>query len=461
MSLLTISTTHQPATDLGYLLHKHPDRSQIFKLSFGRVHVYYPQAQAGCCTVAMLLDINPVELVRTYRGAGGPRLLEHYVNDRPYVASSFLSVAIAQVFGSALAGRCAQRQDLADTPLPLEAKLAVLPCRGGEALLRRLFQPLGYSLELVRHPLPGMENDSPYYSVTLKGVLRLQDLLRHLYVLIPVLDREKHYWVGDDEVDKLLRHGEDWLAAHPERDVIARRYLKYKSSLTRMAIQRLTDEQAEEGAETDTEAILEAPLSLNEQRMQAVLAVLKTHRVRRVVDMGCGEGRLLQRLLKEPGLDEIIGLDVSSRSLEIAAQRLKLDRLPERQRQRIRLLHGSLTYRDARIQNADAITVVEVIEHLEPDRLDAFAKALFAYARPGLVVMTTPNVEYNAKFTGMAPGQLRHRDHRFEWNRRQFREWAEKIGGEFAYEVTFQSIGEEDAELGAPTQMAVFNLQGG
>ncbi len=457
MSLLMISTRYQPATDLGYLLHKHPDRNQVFELSCGRAQVYYPAAGADVCTAALLLDINPVELVRAYRGVGGPRLLAHYVNDRPYVASSFLSVAIAQVFGSALAGRCAQRPDLVDTPIPLEATLAALPCRGGEALLQRLFEPLGYSLDLVRHSLPGMESDSPYYSVTLKGVLRLQDLLRHLYVLIPVLDREKHYWVGDDEVDKLLRHGEDWLADHPERDLIARRYLKDKSSLTRMAIRRLTDESAEEAAETDTEAVLEAPLSLNEQRMQTVLAVLKTHQIRQVVDMGCGEGRLLGRLLKEPDFDEIIGLDVSSRSLEIAAQRLKLDRLSERQRQRIRLLHGSLIYRDSRIQNFAAATVVEVIEHLDLDRLDAFAKALFGYAKPGLIVMTTPNAEYNVKFAGMAPGQLRHRDHRFEWSRQQFQDWATKIGEQFAYAVTFQSIGEDDAQLGAPTQMAVFS----
>src|SRR5262245_42602603 len=229
--LLTITTTHPPATDLGYLLHKNPNGSQSFDLSFGRAHVFYPEAGPDRCTAALLLDVDPVGLVRNRRGpAGEGHLLEPYVNDRPYVASSFLCVAIAQVFGTALAGRSKDRPDLAERPLPLEARLAVLPCRGGEGFLRRLFEPLGYTVTAQRHPLDeafAAWGESPYFTIGLQARCRLADLLSHLYVLVPVLDNDKHYWVNDAEVDKLLRHGEGWLATHPERDQIANRYLKY------------------------------------------------------------------------------------------------------------------------------------------------------------------------------------------------------------------------------------------
>src|SRR5437016_8007840 len=142
---LTVTTTgsaSSPATDLGFLLHKNPARIQSFDLSFGRAHVFYPEADAERCTAALLLDVDPIGLVRR----AGEAALAQYVSDRPYVASSFLSVAIGQVYGSALAGRSRERPELAERSLPLQARLAVLPCRGGEALLRRLFEPLGYAV---------------------------------------------------------------------------------------------------------------------------------------------------------------------------------------------------------------------------------------------------------------------------------------------------------------------------
>lgn len=241
--LLTISTTHRPATDLGYLLHKNPSRPQSFKLSFGTAHVVYPEASDDRCTAALILDLDPIGLVRGRRGLEGEGgLLMQYVNDRPYVASSFLSVAISQVFRSALAGRSKDREALTQAELPLEAGLAVVPCRGGESFLRRLFEPLGYEVAANAEPLDPTVPDwgaSRYYTVQLRAQKRLADLLTHLYVLVPVLDDEKHYWVGDDEVEKLVRHGEGWLSTHPERDVIAARYLKHRHSLVRDAIARL------------------------------------------------------------------------------------------------------------------------------------------------------------------------------------------------------------------------------
>lgn len=237
--LLTIRTTHEPATDLGYLLHKNPSRVQSFEQSFGRAHVFYPEATASGCTVALLLEVDPVGIVRRkHRPSGEGGFLDQYVNDRPYVASSFLSVAISDVFGTAMAGRSKERPVLADTPIPLVARISVVPSKGGERFLRRLFEPLGYTTSVVQHPLDDRDPSVPsrYFTIEVSGTKRVAELLTHLYVLIPVLDDQKHYWVGDDEVEKLIKHGEGWLTNHPDRDTIARRYLRHRRSLVDDAI---------------------------------------------------------------------------------------------------------------------------------------------------------------------------------------------------------------------------------
>ena len=463
--LLTITYKGNPATDLGYLLHKSPSRVHSFEQVFGKALVFYPEKSAERCTAALLLEIDPIGLVRNRRGPSGEaHMLEQYVNDRSYAASSFLSVAIARTFGTAITGRSKERQELAETPLPLEARIAVLPCRGGENLLRRLFEPLAYEVTALRHPLDTKFpewGESPYFTVTLKATVRLSDLLTHLYVLVPVIDDDKHYWVGDAEVEKLLRHGEGWLRDHPERELITNRYLKHQKRLAREALTRLIGEEepeAEELAEIHTreEEAIEKPISLAEQRMGAVMAALRSAGAKRVLDLGCGEGRLLRELLKDKTFAEIVGLDVSHRVLEIAAQRLHLDNLPTMQKERIRLLHGSLTYRDARLAGYDAATVVEVIEHQDAPRLAAFERVLFEFAHPQTVVVTTPNVEYNVKFETLPAGKMRHKDHRFEWTRAEFQSWATSMATRFGYSVRFLPVGPEDQTVGSPTQMGIF-----
>jgi 3' terminal RNA ribose 2'-O-methyltransferase Hen1 len=466
--LLTISYTGRPATDLGYLLHKSPFRVHSFEQVFGKTHVFYPETAPERCSVALALDIDSIGLVRNRRGPSGEaHVLEEYVNDRPYAASSFLSVAIARTFGTALTGKSKVRQELADTPLPLETRITVLPCRGGEVLLRRLFEPLGYEVTAKRHSLDEKFpewGESPYFTVTLKGTIRLSDLLTHLYVLIPVLDDDKHYWVGDAEVEKLLRHGEGWLREHPERELITNRYLKHQKRLAREALSRLIGEEepaADEMAETHAreEEAIEKPISLAEQRMVAVMAALRGRGAKRVLDLGCGEGRLLRELLKDKDFGEIVGMDVSHRALEIASRKLRLEDLPTIQKERIRLMHGSLMYRDKRLAGYDAATVVEVIEHQDAPRLAAFERVLFEFARPQTVVLTTPNVEYNVKFETLPAGKMRHKDHRFEWTRAEFQFWANAIAARFGYSTRFLPIGPEDSIVGSPTQMGIFTRQ--
>ena len=469
--LLTVTTTHPPATDLGYLLHKHPARLHSRRQSWGTAHVFYPQADADRCTAALYVDVDPVGLVRDRKGPGGTSgLLDQYVNDRPYAASSLLSAAIAETFGSALNGQAAERPELAQQPIPLEFELPVLPCRGGEPLLRALFAPLGYQVEARRLPLdPRLPawGDSAYFHVKLCITATLQAALGHLYVLIPVLDDHKHYWVGEDEVNKLLKRGESWLGTHPAADLIVRRYLKHQRSLAGLALDRLMeddpeDDPGEDATPADTtrgderEQGLERTISLNERRLAAVAGAVQALQAGSVIDLGCGEGRLLKPLLALPSVSRLTGVDVSHRALEIARERLRVDELPAALQHKLTLLHGSLTYRDARFAGHDLATVVEVIEHLDAARLGTFARVLFECARPRAIVMTTPNREYNALFPRLPAGQLRHPDHRFEWTRAEFQAWAGEQAQRHGYEVRFEPIGDADAAVGAPTQMAVF-----
>lgn len=459
---LKITTTHSPATDLGYLLSKHPDRHQEFELAFGRAHVFYPEASAQRCCVALVLDVDPVGLVRGRGEGDGP--LTQYVNDRPYTASSFLAVAIAQVLGSAMAGSSKARPELAAAALPLEAEVPVLRCRAGAGKVRACFEPLGYAVEL--QPLPLDEcfpdwGESRYFRLQLRATVRLCELLQHLYVLLPALDGDKHYYVGRDEVQKLADKGGDWLAVHPERDWILANYLKRQRSLVREALGKLLAEPEEEveAGEREKEVgeqQLERALSLNERRMAAVEDVLLHSGAGSVLDVGCGEGRLLGRLLEQRQFRSILGIDVSAVSLERAAERLKLDRLAPMQRARIDLQQGSLTYRDARMEGFDAACAIEVIEHIDASRLGAFERTLFEFAKPQMVVVTTPNAEYNVRFPSLAAGAMRHRDHRFEWTRAEFQQWAQGVCERHGYTVEFAPIGDVDPELGPPTQMGVF-----
>ncbi|MFG3698757.1 3' terminal RNA ribose 2'-O-methyltransferase Hen1 [Micromonospora sp. NPDC047620] len=468
--LLTLTTTHRPATDLGHLLVKHPDRAHSFDVPVGTAHVFYPEAGEQRCTAALLLDVDPLRLAGA-RGKGRSRqqaappegfTLGRYVNDRPYAASSLLSSALSKVYRSALRGESRERPELARTPIPLEVRVPVLRCRGGADVAARMFGPLGWAVTATpipldeRHPEWG---DSRYVDLTLTGTLRVADALNHLYVLLPVLDDAKHYWVAPDEVDKLLRAGDGWLAGHPERGMITRRYLAHRRALAglalaRLAEQRLTDEPAAAEPDTVDEPTLRQP-TLAARRREAVLAALVESGASRVLDLGCGGGALLAALVGDRRFTEIVGTDVSSHALTLAARRLRLDRLPERQRDRVRLWQSALTYRDDRLRGYDAAVLMEVIEHVDPPRLPALEDAVLGHARPATVVVTTPNVEYNVRYDGLPAGRFRHADHRFEWTRAEFAAWVDRVAATYGYSAAIGGVGDDDPEVGAPTQLAV------
>ncbi|MEM6355146.1 MAG: 3' terminal RNA ribose 2'-O-methyltransferase Hen1 [Pseudomonadota bacterium] len=457
ISLLASNDRDFSARDLGFLLHKHPEHVHERSTSAGTATIFFPEVGDGRTTVLLHLDVDPIGLVRgKSRQADG--LLDQYVNDRPYVANSFLSVALGRSFGQSLSGKSKERQDLADRALPLEARVVPVAVAGGAGVVREVFEPLGYTVDVGTIDASGPRE---IVDLRLAGTVRLSALLNHLYVLVPVLDNAKHWWIDREEIEKLLAKGEGWLADHPARELITRRALKHRRALVHQALERLSESVAEEG-EDDTaagpepEEVLEKPIRLHDLRLDTVVAALKLAGASTVLDLGCGEGKLIRRLVKERWVERVLGVDASVRTLEIAARRLRLETAGERMRERVGLQMGSLTYGDRRWQGFDAATIVEVIEHLEPSRLSALELSLFGSAAPRLVIVTTPNREYNALFEGMEEGARRHPDHRFEWTRTEFESWGSRVAEAHGYVVAFEPIGPLDETRGAPSQMAVF-----
>lgn len=459
--LFTVTYEGKNTQNLGYLLFKHPDRAQQFPLSYGKAYVFYPEVSDARTTAALLLDIDPLDLARGKVGSTEGGLFD-YVNDRPYASTSFMSSAIVRVFGTAMSGRCDQMPELADSPLHLTATLSALKDNRDAELAKQLFVPLGYTVSASRTQLDEKFpewGDSPYIDLTVSGNVRLCDLLNHIYVLIPVFDTQKHYYMAEDEIEKLLSHGEGWLADHPYKEKITRRYFAQKRSYARRAMDQLISDLPETELEEAAEE-KEIRTPLNTQRMETVRDAVLASGAASVIDLGCGECRLTSLLLNEPQIKRITACDVSVRELEKAAQKLHLDRTTEYRRNKLTLMQASLTYMDKRFSGFDCACIIEVIEHIEPMRIPAMERVVFEFAAPHTVIVTTPNREYNAKYEKMQENALRHGDHRFEWTREEFAAWTKHICETFGYTCELRGIGDTDPELGTPTQMGVFTKHG-
>ena len=471
---VSLSTTTAPVEDLTFLLHKHPARAHTRKLSVGAVSVVCTELTDERCTVALALEVDPIGLLRGQGAAMESFTLGQYVNDRPYVASSLLTGAIRGVYGTALAGNCEARPDKVAEPLDLEVHLPTVACADGAQLIRRLFEPLGWTVSASALPLdPEVPEwgDSEIFDVTLAGSAVLQVALQQLTILLPVLDDAKHYWVDQTENDKLLRHGGEWLAAHPERGLILRRFLRHQRDLI-AAVDEGNEADgvgAQAACDPDGAAQTDARRpSLARERRDAVHAELTRLGAASVLDMGCGQGALLAPLARDPRITRLVGADVSARALAQAARRLGLDGAsdgaadgaPEAIREKVGLIQSSLTYRDDTLRGFDAMVLMEVIEHLDPERVPVLEQTVFAEARPSHVIVTTPNIEYNAAYPGLAPGELRNHDHRFEWTRAEFAAWADRVALAHGYSVVLAGIGPTVDGLGSATQMATFTRGG-
>ena len=462
--LLTITYEGTNTQELGYLLHKNPERAQQFELSYGKAYVFYPEVSDTRTTAALLLDIDSLDLARGKIGSRDGGLFD-YVNDRPYASTSFMSTAVVRIFGTAMNGKCDKNQKLADTPLKLTACLYSLKDNGDTELAKEMFEPLGYTVTAQRTKLDDSFPEwgiSPYIDLTISGTVKLSELLNHIYVLIPVFDKQKHYYISEDEIQKLLDHGEGWLAEHPYREKITRRYFTARKSYARKALDILLSDEIINDDNTDdtenTETEIRTPL--NTQRMETVKNAVLASGASSVIDLGCGECRLTSLLLNEQQIKKVTACDVSVSELEKAAQRLHLDRMQPYRKNKLTLMQASLTYRDKRFEGYDCACVIEVIEHIEPLRISAFERAVFEFAAPKTVILTTPNREYNANYEHMQENTLRHGDHRFEWSREEFKTWTEHICETFGYTCEISGIGDTDEKLGTPTQMGVFTKNG-
>ena len=461
--LLTITYEGEHTQELGYLLHKNPERAQQFELSYGKAYVFYPEVSDERTTAALLLDIDPLDLARGKVGSKDGGLFD-YVNDRPYASTSFMSTAIVRIFGTAMSGRCDKRQALADTPLKLTATIYSLKDNGDTELANEMFGPLGYEVKTERTKLDDSFPEwgiSPYIDLTISGTVKLSELLNHIYVLIPVFDKQKHYYIAEDEIQKLLGHGEGWLADHPYKEKITHRYFTARKSYARKALDiLLADEIMDENSDDAENEEKKTRTPLNTQRLETVKNAVLASGASSVIDLGCGECRLTALLLNEPQIKKVTACDVSVAALEKAAQRLRLDRMQPYRKNKLTLMQASLTYRDKRFEGYDCACVVEVIEHIEPMRIPTFERVVFAFAAPKTVILTTPNKEYNVNYAYMEENALRHGDHRFEWTREEFRTWTEHICEAFGYTCEISGIGDIDEKYGTPTQMGVFTKNG-
>lgn len=436
-----------PATDLGFLLHKHPDRVQRFATTQGEATVFYPVAAADRCRVVLHVDGSGAR-VDTHTD------VDRYVNTIPYAASTRLVVAMGKVFGDAIAGRCPSRAELVDHAWDMTVSIPAVPVRA-ELRPEDVFGPLGWSVTARAEPLmPADWGDSDFATLTLSGRFTVRDSLRHIAVALPALAGDKHYFVDDDEVDKLLRLGDGWLAEHPRRDAIVRGYLKHLGGLTTEALSRLgSDRVAPESAEDETRAVEadrrspDTRRTLADERIATVAEIIRGTQARSVLDVGCGEGRLLAALSADSTVTRLAGVDVSTDELRTAAGRLE-------RRRGIELWQSSLLYTDERCRGFDVVVLMEVIEHIDPGRLPVAVDSVFDTMQPGAVIVTTPNAEYNPVY-GLDNG-FRHPDHRFEFTRDEFESWCGRVAADYSYEVTLSGIGQVVDGVGTPTQSAVF-----
>jgi 3' terminal RNA ribose 2'-O-methyltransferase Hen1 len=471
--MLSIACKNLSEEELGFLLHKNPARVHPLDLSFGKVYVFFDEPPEGHqAQVCLLVDVDPLAMVQGRGGLGHQDAL--YVNDRPYVASSLLASAVTKVFGTALSGRCKERPELVDREIEWTFAMPFVARGSMLNALFHLFEPLGYEFD------PDLLNydSSVDYATSARPILTriavrttLSEALSHLVVLIPVLDGENHRWVDDGDLVPFVRRVESWLPDHPYGMYILRRALKYQTSLVKAfterfpaitgSMARLPQLEANVWDDATVEAAGCQPLSLNSQRFSAVEAVVSALSPSSIVDLGCGDGSLVSQLVKQTSIQKLVGMDVNPLVLSRARARLEHLSLTKAQTEKIQFIHGSLAYRDPRVKGFDLALLIEVIEHIDAERLETLEHQVFDYGQYSTVVVTTPNREFNDLYVGMEKGKMRHSDHRFEWTRQEFLNWAKRIGDAFGYNYEISEIGAGNPAVGSPTQMAVFSKKAG
>ena len=441
---LTIQATGDNAKVMSHLLSKNPanlyERNQKGHL----VRFFYSKFTDQEVEATIFVTPDPIELVQSNSNSYD---ITHYINDREFAVSSIFCSLIRSALGTALNGQPKEQyMEWVDHPFSLQFEFGPVVSTLTDQQLAELFEPLGFALAITRQEIDysiRMKDESSARYLTLRGTKTLHESLRQLFVLIPVLDNYKHYYIDEKEIEKLERYGEGWLENHPLRDFIYRKSLRFKELYSQVESQKPAGEPE----------VQVKKARLNELRYEKIAETVSQLKPESVVDFGSGEGKLSERLGLIAGVREILAVEPSQSAAVKAAARFHKAQENEHFTMP-KTLWGSLFYFDERLQGKDAIILCEVIEHIDEDRLPKAMDTILHAYRPGALIITTPNREYNDVYE--MEERFRHTDHRFEWTRAEFQQWCLERNNQEFYGLQFEGIGEEHDLQGHPTQMCIF-----
>lgn len=441
---LTIKAAGENVQVLSHLLAKNPNNVYERTQKDHAVRLFFSTFTDKQVEMTVFVTPDPLALINHSSGAYD---ITHYINDREFATSSIFTSLIRPALSTALNGKPKEEYlKWVGHLFPFVFCFGPVATELSEQEIRELFEPLGYDVGIefgeINYSFHIKEKSSACY-ITLTGMTSLQKGLQQLFILIPVLDNYKHYFIDETEIEKLKRYGEGWLDTHPKKEFIIRKALRFKELY----------EQFEERDETQ-QSVRSKTLPLNEQRYEKIVdKVAGLPKKRKVVDFGSGEGKLSAKLGFVEGIEEILAVEPSESETIKALKRF--EKLKEQKDFTLpKTIWGSLFYFDERLKNKDVIILCEVIEHIDEERLPKVMDLILAHYQPGAFIVTTPNKEYNHVYE-MSDG-MRHDDHRFEWTRQEYREWCKQMNHANQYDLAFEGIGEEDMQYGTPTQMCTF-----
>ncbi|WP_075619063.1 3' terminal RNA ribose 2'-O-methyltransferase Hen1 [Paenisporosarcina indica] len=441
---LTIKATGENVKAISYLLSKNPDNVYERNHKGHLVRLFYSKFTETELEVTIFVTPDPIELIKSSSNSYD---ITHYINDREFAVSSIFCSFIRSALGTALNGQPKEEYiDWVNHLFPFEFEFGPVVSTISDEVLNELFEPIGYQVTITRPEIDysfQMKEKSSVSYISLKGTKTLQDGLRQLFILIPVIDNYKHYFIDEKEIEKLERYGEGWLEAHPMRDMIYRQALRFKEVYSQVENTNL-EEKIEEPSEK---------IRLNDLRYERIVETVSLMKPKSIVDFGSGEGKLSVRLGFVTGVKEILAVEPSESATLKALRRFEKVTnkegfvVPE-------TLWGSLFYYDERLKGKDVMILCEVIEHIDEYRLPKVLDTILHDYQPGALIITTPNREYNMVYD--MDDHFRHNDHRFEWTRAEFYQWCNERNLRESYDLHFDGIGEEHETQGFPTQMCVF-----
>ncbi|MEK4148209.1 3' terminal RNA ribose 2'-O-methyltransferase Hen1 [Robertmurraya sp. FSL W8-0741] len=446
---LTIRASGQDVQVLSYLLAKNPNHLYERQVNNHFVRMFFSKFSKEEVEVTFFVTPDPIELSRN----NSERYeITSYINDREFVVSSIFCTFLRSALATALNGKPHEEYEhWVNHRFNLQFSFGPLSSQLSDNDIIELFAPMGYKTTISAGEIDyhmNFKTKSSARYITVEGLTTLQMGLRQLFVLIPVLDNYKHYYIDDKEIEKLERYGEGWLDAHPQREFILRQALRFKD------LYSLVEKQTEKGSNNQDNNDEIRTMRLNDLRYEKIIDSIRQIPFKdSIVDFGSGEGKLSVQLGFIEGVKEILAVEPSeSASIKALKRYEKMARkenflMPEQ-------IIGSLFYFDERLKNKDIVILCEVIEHIDKHRLPKIMKTILNDYKPKVVMITTPNQEYNKVYK--MNEEYRHPDHRFEWTRDEFREWCEIQNGKNDYELTFDGIGEEHELYGTPTQMCLF-----